>query len=378
MLRCGQRLLRLRLPQGHPVRWAGRSTGGAGDDEAKLEAPRGGLSSLPRALRDNLVGMGQVVFCNSAASGAVITSALFAGDLLAGQAPLLGSMSLLALGAATLAAKVAGVDDGKVKNGLASYNGALVGCAFAVFLPMQGVSLPCIAAASVAGGATTALLTVSLGNTLSMPQWTLAFNFTCLPALLYAKPFLAAAEVSGDGGATLAETADVALTQADWLCAPLVGISQIFVVENAVSGALVLGGIAAYSRGCAAHTLLGSSVGIATGLAMGAPSAELVAGLWSFNPALTSLAVSVFFVHSPAVMALSMGGAAATTVLAAGLGPVFGSFGSPALTLPFCLGVSACYMLGSSVAGVVPAGNPHSPELNAPADHVADTTTNEE
>ena len=99
---------------------------------------------------------------------------------------------------------------------------------------------------------------------------------------------------------------------------------------------------------------------------MGAPPDALCAGLWSFNPALTSLAVSVFFVHSPATMALSVGGATATTVLAAGLGPVFGAFGSPALTMPFCLGVSACYMLKDSVPALAPAANPHSPEHNEP------------
>ena len=188
-----------------------------------------------------------------------------------------------------------------------------------------------------------------------MPQWTLAFNFTCLPALLYAQPFKAPSTAT-----------DAVVSSLDWFCAPLVGISQIFVVQHPLSGALILAGIGWYSRGCAAHTLLGSSVGIMTGVLMGAPPDALCAGLWSFNPALTSLAVSVFFVHSPATMALSVGGATATTVLAAGLGPVFGAFGSPALTMPFCLGVSACYMLKDSVPALAPAANPHSPEHNEP------------
>jgi urea transporter len=192
-----------------------------------------------------------------------------------------------------------------------------------------------------------------------MPQWTLAFNFTCLPALLYAQPFNAPSDTVD---------AVAAISSIDWLCAPLVGVSQIFVVQSPLSGGIILAGIATYSRGCAAHTLLGSSVGIMTGLAMGAPPDALCAGLWSFNPALTSLAVSVFFVSSPATMALSIGGAATTTVLAAGIGPVFGAFGSPALTLPFCLGVSACYMLQDSVPALQPAANPHSPEMNGPAE----------
>ena len=55
-----------------------------------------------------------------------------------------------------------------VSNGLASYNGALVGCAFSVFLPGEWV--PEIAAASAVGGAVSTILAVSLKNILTMPQ----------------------------------------------------------------------------------------------------------------------------------------------------------------------------------------------------------------
>ena len=89
--------------------------------------------------------MGQVVFCNSPVAGAMIIGGLFAGDLAAGNTPLLGAMSALSLATATAAARLCSIDDDMVSNGLASYNGALVGCAFAVFLPMQGVSIPLIA-----------------------------------------------------------------------------------------------------------------------------------------------------------------------------------------------------------------------------------------
>jgi urea transporter len=333
---------------------------------------------IPAALRDNLVGMGQVVFCNSAASGGLIVTGLMAHDVATGSFPILASMSLLSLCSATATARVAGIDDDMVSNGLASYNGALVGCAFTVFLP-ETLPTAALAAASAAGGATTSILAVALKNTLTMPQWTFAFNFTTLPALLYVQPFnkpTAADSSSADtAAAVVAEVAATQPTTAEWITSPLVGISQIFVVESALSGALILAGIAVYSRECAAHTLLGSSVGIATGVALGVDPSALTAGLWSYNPALTSLAVSVFFVPSPATLALSVGGAATTTALASGLGPVFGTFGSPALTLPFCLGVSGCYMLRDSIPAIVPAANPHSPEINRVTYDQSDTET---
>ena len=50
------------------------------------------------------------------------------------------------------------------------------------------------------------------------------------------------------------QATEAAVTAVDWALSPLVGISQIFVVENAVSGALILGGIAVYSKEAATHT----------------------------------------------------------------------------------------------------------------------------
>ena len=64
-------------------------------------------------------------------------------------------------------------------------------------------------------------------------------------------------------------------------------------VNDALSGAMILGAIGLYSPMAAVHTFAGSSMGVASALALGAPAAEIGSGLWGFNPALTSLAVSV-------------------------------------------------------------------------------------
>merc|ERR1712135_267642 len=103
------------------------------------------------------------------------------------------------------------------------------------------------------------------------------------------------------------------------------------------TGALILAGIAYYSCGCAAYTLLGSCVSCAVGAVLGAGADELASGLWGFNSALTALATSVFFVHNLTTLALSVGGACATAVLFAGLKTAMASaFAVPALTIPFC------------------------------------------
>lgn len=54
------------------------------------------------------------------------------------------------------------------------------------------------------------------------------------------------------------------------------------------------------------------------------------------------------FVTAAGMYGLSAGGAAATSVLAAGVGPIFSTLGSPACTMPFCMAFSMCYNLGSS------------------------------
>ena len=160
----------------------------------------------------------------------------------------------------------------------------------------------------------------------------------------------------------------VAINAMEWACAPLVGISQIFVVNDALSGAMILGAIGLYSPAAAAHTLLGSCVGVGTALALGAPASEIGMGLWGFNPALTSLAVSVFFVPGAPSYALATGGAAATAALFGGAkGFMAAAYGIPAATLPFCAVAASCFFVQRSAPNLlVLAAAPHSPEKNAP------------
>ena len=307
---------------------------------------------LPPFLDESLRGVGQVVFCNSPVTGAIILSGLAVGD------PWLATLGALGTVTSTATARAIGLDAGAVSTGLAGYNGCLVGCAFSVFLGQPAWSHEAVAATLVASAATVPLIPALSKACGSVPSWTLGFNVTTLSVLAYTRPF--------DAPAAAAAAAAVPPGGWDWLAAPLCGVSQIFVVQSPLTGLALLGGIGLYSRGCAAHTLLGAAVGSAVGVAMGAPVPEITAGLWGFNSALTSLAVSVFFVASPASAALSAGGAAASAVLFGGAkAALAASCATPALTLPFCAVASACHLLHDGVAGLQLAAAPHSPERNA-------------
>ena len=307
---------------------------------------------LPSFADETLRGVGQVIFLNSPTSGAVTLAALGFGD------PWLGTLAALGTVTATASAHACRLDAGAISAGLMGYNGCLVGCAFSVFLGLPAWS-PSAALATIAGAAASAPLAAALKPACgSVPQFTLAFNFTTLSALFALRPLAGAAPA--DPAATLSAM--------EWACAPLVGVSQIFVVNSALSGAAILGAIALYSPACAAHTLLGSCVGVGTALACGAPASEIGMGLWGFNPALTALAVSVFYVPAAPSYALATGGAAASAVLFGGAKVAMGSaFCVPALTLPFCAVAAGNHLLShANIPGLVLAAAPHSPERNAP------------
>jgi len=332
--------------------------GSAADREKKRDCSDEVVGwKVPSLVDETLRGVGQVLFCNSAASGAIILVGLAVGD------PWLAALAGVGTVSATAFARVAGIEKEFIANGLAGYNGCLVGCAFSVFLSLPAWS-PCAAVATAAGGVASTALAVALKNGMtSVPQWTLAFNITTLAALAYVKPLAAA---PGAAVAAVAAKAASELTMYEWVAASLTGISQIFVVNDPLVGALVLAGIVVYSRGCAAFTLLGSMIGTAVAVVIGVDATEIQAGLWGFNSALTSLAVSVFFVPTAASLSLAASGAAATAILFAGLKTAMGdAFALPALTLPFCAVASACHLLRGSIRGVVPSARPHSPEMNS-------------
>lgn len=303
-------------------------------------------------------GIGQVIFLNNVTSGVVIGFGLALAD------PYLAGLATLGAATATGTATLAGLDKGAVKDGLTGYNGCLVGCGAAVFGPASAIAAT---TATVAGAAITPFVEVSLKVAMGrLPQWTFAFNLVTLTSLLRSRPLLGpAVKEEAVEAVTHAENASGGGSVfADVATSPLTGISQIFVVQSAMSGAIILGGIGSYSPLLAVHALGGSTIGTLVGALSDAPLEELTVGLYGFNSALTSMAVGVFFVNSTPTIMLSAGGAVATASLFGAMKTVFGAYGAPCLTLPFCFTMSGCYLLHGHVPGLLLARAPHSPEKN--------------
>lgn len=320
--------------------------------------------------------LGQVIFLNSSHSGTILLASLALGD------PYLAFLAGVGTVTANATARnVLQLDAQVYGNGLWAYNGALVGCATAVFVAPLADSANTVAmlspvltglAITTTGAAVSTAVTASLSRTItSMPQWTWAFNVVALSILLRTQPLRPTFDPNSVGATKMVAPSTTSLLEL--ATGPLKGVSQIFVVESAWTGIGILAAIHAYSPLLAGHALLGSTVGMLTGTVCcsDAATAELAAGLFGFNAALTSLGVGVSFRNNTAAWVLSGTGAVATTVLFGALQNVLGALHSPCLTLPFCITMSACYQLGGRVGGpegVVPslelATNPHSPEQN--------------
>ena len=111
-----------------------------------------------------------------------------------------------------------------------------------------------------------------------------------------------AASTTATGGGLL----DIA---AGWLS----GVSQVVLVEGALSGAVMLAGlfVAGWRVGVAAAA--GSAVGTGIALLTGTPPAAVAAGLAGFSPVLTAIALAaVFLKPGPRAWAWGIAGAAVT------------------------------------------------------------------
>merc|ERR1719222_29090 len=111
------------------------------------------------------------------------------------------------------------------------------------------------------------------------------------------------------------------------------------VAANNVSAVVILVGMAICSPLAALCCFLGSTIGLLVGLLLGVDGSVLAAGLYGFNPALTTTAIGggIFAPPSPRAFAWGIFGGIVTVFLAATFGGMLAPCGLPAFTLPFCV-----------------------------------------
>jgi urea transporter len=335
-------------------------------------------ASAPLAFVDScLRGVGQVVFMNNPVTGLAILVAMFAHEAWLGFAGALG------LVVSTLAAILIGMDRGAIRAGLFGFNGVLVGAGMSLFLQPDWdllVMVWIVVGAFFSTVLHAAFAAVFLGAW-GVPPFTLAFNVITLVFLVGAINFAngrvggliapADAQVTeGTVSNTLRSAAEAASANnlEGVINAILRGISQLFFANGIVSGILIVLGIAVASRIAAVFALVGSTVGMLTGLAVGASGVAIYNGLWGFNSFDAALAVGgVFFVLSWRSGFLAVACAVLAALLFGAIASIFIPWGLPALTLPFVFATLAFVLLKGASDALEPVA---VEDITTPEEHL--------
>lgn len=283
-----------------------------------------------------LRGFSQVVFSDSILGGLLILTGLFVAN------PWLGFLAVVGCFTGTATGVICALNQADVAKGLSGYNGALVGCAFAVFLEYEVWAWQSIVA-TACGSVAQALLTLAMSNMYGCPVWSYPFNLVLLITCLHAEPLR---------GVSSENLHIEDLTWPERAAAISTGISQIFVVNNWITGVLIAVGLAVYSLRLSASVVLGSLVGMLVAIAIGVDAAEIRDGLWGYDAALTAAAVYTFWELTWQMMVFMVVAAAMTAVVHAGLADSLAEFGAPSGSLSFCITATMCFLMIDRVRGL--------------------------
>ncbi|MDR3096866.1 MAG: urea transporter [Paraburkholderia sp.] len=279
-------------------------------DAPPTDTPPGPAETLRTLLRS----LGQIVLQRHAGTGICLLAALALCDVWLACAALIGATT------ANLCARRAGHSRATVRDGLVGFNGALA--ALAAFTFAGNIVVATLLA--VLAAAATAWIGAPLARWLRRT----GLSVYSAPCLLATWPWLALGP-GGNRAATASALASTHLAR-PWLDAVtgvLSGVAQTTFATGALSGLVLLAGLAWSSREAAAYALGGAALASVVEVIFGAPPGSFVTGLCGFNGALAALAAS----------ALGPRAAICATMLAAALHLAATRLGLPGMTAPFAL-----------------------------------------
>jgi urea transporter len=120
------------------------------------------------------------------------------------------------------------------------------------------------------------------------------------------------------------------------ILASLKGISQVILIENAVSGAIILLAITISSYYLGIMTLLSSIIGTLIGKIGGANKNSVSAGLYGYNSVLTGIAL-ILYLTGPFQWIIALIGAAIAAIFTVAMVHFMKNTGLPILTFPFII-----------------------------------------
>ena len=298
-----------------------------------------GTDPLVRGMDTLLRGAGQVMFQDSAWCGFFFLLGIGWGAWKGGT-PEVFIGAVLGLVVGTLAACILDAPREEIRKGLHGYNGILVGCALPTFF---GSSLTCWVLVMVgAFFSTVIMMAVSrFLRTWKVSAMTGPFVFTTWIILLASYNFASFKITALPHPILPVQTAKALTALPDFKVmaeATLTGISQVFLIDNAVTGGLFLIGLAGASLPAAIFGWAGSAVAIATAVFLGADTQSVSEGLYQFSAVLTAIGLGTTFYRPNWRVALyALLGTVFTVVAQGALNVALAPLGIPSLTFPFVL-----------------------------------------
>ncbi|XP_060762984.1 urea transporter 2 isoform X4 [Neoarius graeffei] len=239
-----------------------------------------------------LRGAAQVMFVNNPLSGLII----FAGLILQNRWwALNGFVGTLF---ATLSALILKQNRGAIAAGLYGYNGILVGLLMAVFsnagdwywwllLPNIFMSMACPIVSSALA---------SINSRWDLPVFTLPFNIlVCLHMVATGHYNLHFPQVLIQPRTSFPNITWSELDYALLFRSIPVGIGQVYGCDNPWTGGIFILALFISSPITCVHAVIGSTIGMVSGLALAAPFQNIYFGLWGYNCVLACIAIGGMF-----------------------------------------------------------------------------------
>ena len=284
-----------------------------------------------------LRGAGQVMFQCNAWTGLLFIAGIFWGAYETGT-PAVAWGALLGLVVSTATGYILRLPAIDGWQGLWGFNGILVGCAFPTFLGdtvWMWLSLAMCAALTV---------WVREGMNNVMKQWKI--NSFTFPFVASTWLFLLAARaMHGLDAAHMATpllpdhlSTGGYLYMSEAVFYWLKGVSQVFLIDSWVTGALFLIGLLIASRWAALWAAIGSALAIVVASVLSTSGSDIANGLYCFSAVLTAIALATVFYRPCWRSALwAVLGVIVTVVSQAAMNVLFDPYGLATLTAPFCI-----------------------------------------
>lgn len=303
------------------------------------------ISQLRLSVRTYFRGIGQVMFQKSSWTGLLFLAGIFWGSYASG-CPQVAWGAVLGTACATVAGYLLGESDQDCDAGLWGFNGALVGCAFPTFLADTWEMWICLVFFSMLSTWVARAYNNFLG------PWqvsSLTFPFVSLTWILLLASRIFEGLPTYAGGLSTPALPDVTTmaTETTWnlnlgfgdlVIYWLKGISQVFLVNNWVTGICFLIGLWLCSRWAAVWAAVGSALSLGLAIVLKADPHDIANGLFGFSPVLTAIALGATFYKVNFKTALwAIAGIVATVFVQGAMDIFFEPWGLPTLTGPFCV-----------------------------------------